>query len=295
MPKTMKPKKAGHRNKVCTLFLTYPRCDSTKERILEHLQSIDTVREYVICDELHADGTPHRHAYVKFDSGLRPSEFTPTLDVDGHHGNYQAVRSFRAVVKYVSKGGVYITNLSDAMLETPQAKRAKLAVRVRDESIKDLVTEGVIHMRDIKNAQTAKALLSTAYTHDTVRGLWLYGPPHTGKSHAARLNYGGPVYIKDLHKWWDNYNGEPVVLFDDFEKDRAIAFGHDLKRWADKWACTGEVKGGTVQLQHKVFIVTCNYSIEDCYSYDPVLCSAIKRRFRVVFMDTPYISDGDAV
>lgn len=284
--------KGKHRNKICTLFLTYPRCELEKERILEHLRSVDTVLEYVICDELHADGTPHRHAYVKFSSGLATHHFTPTLDIDGHHGNYQAVRSFRAVVKYVSKGGKYISNLSDAVLETPQAKRAKLAADVRDTPVKELLLSGRIHIRDLKSAQAAKAVLCEPYEHNDVRGVWIYGPPHTGKSHAARQNYGSNPYIKSMNKWWDGYAGESVVLLDDFEKDAGSKLGHYLKIWADRYACSGEIKGGTVPLCHKTFIITSNYSIEDIFGADAVLCSAVARRFTTLFMGETYIRDS---
>lgn len=41
--------------------------------------------------------------------------------------------------------------------------------------------------------------------------------------------------------------------------------GHYLKIWADKWACTGEVKGGTVPLCHHRFVVTSNYTIAELF------------------------------
>jgi len=44
--------------------------------------------------------------------------------------------------------------------------------------------------------------------------------------------------------------------------------GHYLKIWADRWACTGETKGGTIPLNHHFFIVTSQYTIEEMYGPD---------------------------
>jgi len=45
----------------------------------------------------------------------------------------------------------------------------------------------------------------------------------------------------------------------------SICLGHYLKIWGDHYACTGEVKGGTVPLVHKRLIITSNYSIAELF------------------------------
>lgn len=75
--------------------------------------------------------------------------------------------------------------------------------------------------------------------------------------------------------------------------------GHYLKIWADKWACTGEVKGGTVPLCHRRFVVTSNYSINEIFGPDAntkegsaeqaakrTLVEALERRFKVEYVQT---------
>ena len=119
--------------------------------------------------------------------------------------------------------------------------------------------------------------------HTDVKGTWIYGPPGTGKSHKARADYPD-AYLKAQNKWWDGYTGQSAVILDDLDHD---ALGHHLKIWLDKYACTGEIKGSTVPLQHTAMIITSNYSIEDLFK-DPVMAAAIRRRCKVIHMDNPF-------
>jgi len=88
-----------------TLFLTYPRCDISKETLLEKLQEVLSIADYAISKELHQDGTPHLHAFIKLSSKLNTRD-PRYLDVDGHHPNITRPRSIKAVVDYILKDGM---------------------------------------------------------------------------------------------------------------------------------------------------------------------------------------------
>jgi hypothetical protein len=143
---------------------------------------------------------------------------------------------------------------------------------------------------------TAYQLITTLnpYHSETTRGIWIWGKTGLGKSSQVWKQYGDSLFDKPQNKWWDGYAGEETVLLDDFDK-KGVCLSHYLKRWTDHYPCTGETKGGTVHLRHKRFIITCQYSIETIFGKpdengetDNELIEALKRRFRVTHISTPF-------
>jgi len=74
-----------------------------------------------------------------------------------------------------------------------------------------------------------------------------------------------------------------VVIIDDLGRDKAKCLIDHLKNWADSWYnYVGEIKGGGVPLKYDKFIVTSNYSPEECF--EGIDLRALKRRFKVIHM-----------
>lgn len=89
--------------------------------------------------------------------------------------------------------------------------------------------------------------------------LWLYlGVPGTGKSYHARTESGLSVYCKPACQWWDLYEGQEVVVIDEFERHKSFVKYHDLLVLADDSPLLVEVKNGFVQFLAKKLVITAN-------------------------------------
>lgn len=249
----------------------------------------------------------YRHVYVKYSegSGVRPADINKFIIVHDnvpYRGRFEAAMSGIDVVLYCTEEGNFITNISRAVLDRwrrakeqrgngREEQRAEQAQMLAEGNIRDLMLSGRISYMSARAAVFAQALLAEPYDHHTTRGVWIYGPPGCGKSHMARYDterWPGRRYYKAQNKWFDGYSGEEVIVLDDY--DCGAILSHHMKLWTDKFACQAEVKGGTVHLRHKFFIVTSNFTIEEMFmSTGPDTLQAIKRRFEVIHLTVPYV------
>jgi hypothetical protein len=116
----------------------------------------------------------------------------------------------------------------------------------------------------------------------TLSNYWIWGATGTGKSRSARdwcRENNFTVYRKNRNKWWDSYQGQDVVIIDDWSPETEC-LGDDLKDWADHYSFIGETKGGSMVIRPKTIIVTSQFCPEACFRREET-SSAIKRRFKV--------------
>lgn len=151
-------------------------------------------------------------------------------------------------------------------------KAGKSIHEIADEATSSFIKFG-------RGIRDVTLILQKPYSHTDQRGLWFVGPPGSGKSREARDLYP-ECFLKGQNKWFDGYQNEKVILLDDFDH-MGKCLGHHLKIWADRYACTGETKGGTINLQHTKFIITSNYYPHEIWSDDAELIKAMERRFTV--------------
>jgi len=284
-------------------FLTYPKCDASKEELLAVLQSKGITSYCVISREDHKDGTPHLHALVMYIDKIQVTK-TNYFDIGEFHGNYQTARDSDDVRAYVIKAdenpleiGEYKSinqNISKAM---QTANRNRVLI---DLPLKELVDSGQVSLHHYNTIRQARMLykLDSIVVPDYMPKdcYWIVGKPGIGKSRYIRDKHPGQFYTKPQNKWWDGYNNETIVLMDDFDK-QCYHLGHYLKIWADCYSFNAEIKGGTIKPVIDTIYLTSNYTPFQIWGYfqkdedkDMELIEAIVRRFKIVT-----IQDGDLV
>lgn len=106
---------------------------------------------------------------------------------------------------------------------------------------------------------------------------WHWGPTGTGKSRTVRTAYPD-AFIKSNDVWWDGYQGEEVVILEEMGP-KQLNHWH-LLMWSDRYPFKANSKGGMMQIRPLKFIITSNYTIEECFperqQYEP-----LKRRFTI--------------
>jgi len=81
----------------------------------------------------------HLHAFIKTEKKVTFGK--TTFDFPDHHGNYQVAKSWKAVTKYVTKGGNYVTNVD---IESAQAKKGKKNMQIIQMDPRQALAEGHI-------------------------------------------------------------------------------------------------------------------------------------------------------
>lgn len=131
-------------------------------------------------------------------------------------------------------------------------------------------------------------------------GVWIFGKSGVGKTTYARQiakeKFGGDAedcfFEKMGNKWFDNYRGQPAVVWDDFMLEHSRWAGYLLKIWTDKYAFSAEIKGSARLIRPKCFIVTSQTAAWDYFWGNPTeagaalehenTMEALDRRFKVI-------------
>lgn len=119
-------------------------------------------------------------------------------------------------------------------------------------------------------------------------GVWIVGPAGSAKSNKAiqmgREMFDCPrPYRKPCKtEWWTNYKYENTVILDDLDP-KCASNTHEFKTWIDRYSCQVRIHGGMIEINPENFIVTSQYTIEECFANeDPAVIEAMIRRFPTV-------------
>lgn len=237
-------------------FLTWAKCTLSKEAalLLITLCVSAPLAAYVICEELHKDGTPHLHAYLKYERKVNLNGNMRKFDLRAEGGggtsqngqmwvcNVTTARGAAQCIAYAKKGGNYISKdvelhikpIDVAIQLASKGKRKEALELLWLNEGRLMLTQGVMVKAQLGTRH--KRLYKTPYPSfspiqaltDWVDGiardgvttsLVLSGPSGCGKTSWARSLSEDHLFVThmdDLRK----FDEHDLLVFDDMH------FGH---------------------------------------------------------------------
>jgi len=261
-----------------------------EERSLRQFAGNDC-RYAIIGKETGASGTPHLQCYFRLEARCTFSAFKSKVPERSHveAARGGAKRNF----EYCSKDKDY-----EEYGERPFKGVGKNRDDIAREFVQKAEGQGGSGVREFADDNPGVWYFSghnlrrnycgsrLPITRADIHVEWVYGAPGVGKSKYAHEQLP-TAYIKDPRtKWWNGYMLEPDCIIDDFAPG-GIDINH-LLRWFDRYKCLVEVKGEMCPLYVQRFIVTSNFSPQECFtdtfSVPHVQLPALMRRISVTHM-----------
>ena len=147
-------KKSNFRLQGKNFTITFPQCDVPRTTAVERICAKygDELQGYIVCEELHKDGTPHLHVFLQFKEKLRTSDPHFFDFIGGQHGNYQVTKNVRKWVTYITKEENYTAKGVD--VKSIKSKKAP-----KNEEVAQMIMEGK-SLREINEKNPGYVMLN---------------------------------------------------------------------------------------------------------------------------------------
>lgn len=254
---------------------------------LERLARIEC--QYIIYGiERGASGTPHLQGFVHFENARTRQSVAnklPRAFLDKRRGTVQQA------IDYCKKDNLFTERGTQPLDQDEVLNRGRTKananhreiIRNAEQGNFDWIKEHYPAVWIARHAQLRSMYKPTPTILDgELHHEWWVGDTGCGKSRQVWRLYPNH-YQKQLNKWWDGYDGEHVVVIEEWCPKNEVS-GSQLKIWADRYPFPGQIKGGTLQrTRPKKIIVLSNYSIQECFhdaqDRDPILRRFTQIRF----------------
>jgi len=190
----------------------------------------------IICGkEVGESGTPHLQGAIVFAKAMRMKAASQIL---GGRASMQVMMGRWADQTYCAKDGELI-RMEDNSQQGARTDLARCKRRI-DEGADELTLceeefgtmskhhAFLMRYRDLKRRKTV-------FRKEMTQMKWYWGSTGVGKSHKVYENYDpANTYILEVadNGWWDGYDGEPIVILNEFRGQIPYAQLLDL---TDKW------------------------------------------------------------
>lgn len=249
-----------------------------------------TDAQFMVGQQESCPTTARRHwqCYVTYTTRKRMNQVKSLIGDPAAHLEI-AKGSVQANIDYCSKDETSVAG-TRFRHGTPPAENTDGLIQNQYESLKEEIKQGCSMQEVAENhfellvrygngVLRAMHYLQRPPMRRNMLNLAIVGQTGKGKSHWICETFGEDVYEKDKSMWWDGYNGERVIHFNDWYG--GVEHGVMLN-WMDIYRCQVPVKGGYVWLRHSICIFTSNahpYTwYEKLYESKPTAKAAFVRR-----------------
>jgi hypothetical protein len=245
------------------------RQDSINSQLLsDAIKELDP-QYFVFAREIGLNGNEHFQGYVELSKQLYFTTIIKSM-LGSHIENRKGTQ--KQAIDYVLKRGAYeeqegektstgeFTEWGTPKTQPSESKRTDMtdfvnAIKEGANDLQLLTDFPTLYFMYNKNITTIRqTLITEKYKAETrhVDVIYISGPTGTGKTRSLYEIYGAKAYkITDYEKGpFDNYNGEEIIILEEFRGDFTIKFMLQLLdrypmqlpcRYANKWACYTKV------------------------------------------------------
>lgn len=246
---------------------------------------VDTVCEIphkylIIGFEVGECGTPHIQGYCEL---LKQTKFAtikkmiPRAHIEPRNGTAQQAAD------YCKKDGDWV---EDGTISNPGRRSDLEEVRntVLTSGMRDVIMKIGANLQGIRYAEKVLQYCEKART-GKAKVTWIFGASGTGKStHARALAGEGHWEHKEDHKWFDGYDGQSKVVFDEF-RDTQWSM-KTLLGLIGPGPMRVEYKGGTRQFQAEEIFITSILPPWEQYKHTTEPIKQLLRRIDVIYEST---------
>lgn len=225
----------------------------------------DSMRYHIYGEEVAPEtGTPHYQGYVEFKKQVELSALKK-LSGEAHWAPCRGDQASN--IAYCKKEGKF----HEEGVPGAQGHRTDLDAVKEDilahHTKKMLYTNHfTAYARYKRNLDEMREVLLRSTEDREVEVIYLWGPTRSGKTRRAMVDRENTYRVPSPYTWWDRYDGQSTVVFDEFHGQIPIT---TMDEYLDRYPLDLPVKGGFVQAKYTRVWIVANVPITELYKGVP--------------------------